>query len=149
MIYVALWPTLRFTVVRASSEEDAFWKFDQFADPSAARIFRYDGPLCFNFNITCEEKAHAEYPNVSGAPDGDEGIELVDFVLRKGYPHTYAYYEAVYERRKEPQQSEARAAMYLDREELSDATPEGNPDVDLEQLREAMERTFGNRSGQR
>lgn len=139
MIYLAAWPDLTFTLLRAASVEDARWKLDQFRDPSHAKVSLYDGPLCLNFEIASDDEA--EWPVIEGRPDGDEGVEFIEEVLKQGYPHTYAYYQAVWRGKKAPEASEVEAAMYLDRKAWEDQLPEP-PEVDVERLKAEFERVF-------
>lgn len=138
-LYLAVWPNLTFSIIRARDEDEALLQLDQLGPPGTAKVTEYNGPLFLDFEWRPEEK-NAEFPFAEGHPCGDEAVEFYDTILEFGFPHLHSYYEAVHEHRKEPSLDEAKAALKLD----EDTFPEmSSPDVDLDDLRDAFGNLFG------
>jgi hypothetical protein len=69
-------------------------------------------------------------------PCGDQAIDMRDAVLEFGFPHLYAYYEAVWKDGKEPSLDEARAALSLDEDTFPESTAER---IDFEDFKDAFD----------
>ena len=140
MLYLAVWPNLTFSIIRAHDEREARLQLDQLGAPGTAKITEYHGPLFLDFQWELEDEIDAEVPSATGHLCGDEQIDFYDTVLEFGFPHLHSYYEAAHEHKKEPSLDEAEAALRLD----EDTFPEtSSPDAHLDDLRDAFDDLFG------
>lgn len=138
-LYLAVWPNLTFSIIRAHDRDDACWELDQLGPPGAAKITEYEGPLFLDFHWQLEDEMDAEVPSANGHLCGDQQLEFYDTVLEFGFPHFYSYYEAVRKGEKEPSLDEAQAALSLD----EDTFPEtSTSNIDLDDLEDAFRDAF-------
>lgn len=135
-LYLAVWPNLTFSFIQAASEDEAYLELDQLGPPGSAKITRYNGPLFLDCGWQLDEDDHAEMPSMYCMPCGDQAIDMHDEVLEFGFPHLYAYYEAVWKDGKEPSLDEARAALSLDEDTFPGSTAER---IDLEDFKDAFD----------
>ena len=139
-LYLAVWPNLTFSLIRAHDEREAQIQLDQLGAPGAAKITEYHGPLFMDFRWQLENEIDAEVPSATGHLCGDEAVDFYDAVLEFGFPHFHSYYDAVLKGEKAPSLDEAEAALELDKDTFPDTSP---PDVDLDDLRDAFEGLHG------
>jgi hypothetical protein len=139
-LYLAVWPNLTFSIIRAHDEREARLQLDQLGAPGAAKITEYHGPLFLDFQWELDDEVNAEFPSATGHLCGDETIDFYDAVLEFGFPHLHSYYEAVRKREKEPSLSEAEAALELDKDTFPETS---SPDVELDDIDDFFGDLFG------
>jgi hypothetical protein len=130
-LYLAAWPNLTFSIVHADGEDEAMRKLGRLESPDVAKVTKYEGPLFLDFEWHLKNPTDAQAPVASVRLSGDDQA-LYDRVLEFAFPHFYAYYQAVQDRRKDPSLEEAKAALSLDKDTFPERakTTSGLSDLD-------------------